>query len=126
MRVSISLLAAFALWLRLPPAAHACESAGPTPFGIDPAMQAVDKQPPALGTVSVVRIQRGKGPQWEGCSYGAGSCDGAGYIVLGGAATDDMTEANRIGYRFTLVQGTPPTRFAVPPPNVLPGVFDGR
>jgi len=126
MRVFISFLTAFTIWVRLPPASHACDSAGPTPFAVDPALQGIDQQPPALGVVSVVRVQRGKGPQWEGCSYGAGSCDGAGYIVLGGAATDDMTEVDRIGYRFTLVEGTPPSRFTVPPPTFLPTVFDGQ
>jgi hypothetical protein len=90
--------------------ARACSFLGPTPYQIDASMQATDQVAPTLQPLSVTRLQRGM--KTEGCMSGS-SCDGSGSLAIGGAATDDVTPANGIGYRFTLEAGALPPSFSI-------------
>jgi len=101
-----SRLAAAALY---PAAARACSVRGPSPYMVDPSMQATDQVPPTLPPLSVASLQRGKAQ--EGCS--SNSCEGVGTLAIAGAATDDITPDYGIGYRFSLVAGALPPYFSI-------------
>jgi len=94
-----------------PTPARACSFAGPTPYVVDPSMQATDQVAPTLPPLSVARLQRGK--ETEGCSS-VNSCDGIGTLAIAGVATDDVTPATGIGYRFSVVAGALPPGFSLP------------
>ena len=94
----------------IPAPARACSFAGPTPYVVDAAMQATDHVAPTLAPLTVTRLQRGA--KTEGCMSGS-SCDGFGSLAIRAAATDDVTPATGIGYRFTLVDGTLPPSFSI-------------
>jgi hypothetical protein len=89
--------------------ARACSFSGPAPYVIDASMQATDHVPPTLPPLSVASLQRGKAN--EGCSVN--SCAGIASLAIAGAATDDVTPAAGIGYRFSLVDGALPMSFAI-------------
>ena len=93
-----------------PTPARACSFAGPTPYVVDPSMQATDQVAPTLPPLSVARLQRGKAT--EGCSVN--SCDGMGTLAIAGVATDDVSPATGIGYRFSVVAGALPPGFSLP------------
>jgi MYXO-CTERM domain-containing protein len=101
--------ASFAGVVGRPAPARACSFAGPAPYMIDASMQATDHVAPTLPPLSVARLQRGKAN--EGCSVD--SCAGIGSLAIGGAATDDVTAAEDIGYRFSVVDGALPMSFAI-------------
>lgn len=59
------------------------------------------------GLTATYRIDR---PSGDGSSLGcATSCGPFQFIVLELSAVDDMTPANRIGYKFAIVGGQPPS-----------------
>jgi hypothetical protein len=87
--------------LVLPDRAHACEPALPALHTIDPAQVGVDQTPPQLLEPTVAELQTYDHGS-NGCTPKCGSDHGARLINLG---TDDMTPADRIGYRVTLVAG---------------------
>jgi MYXO-CTERM domain-containing protein len=91
-----------------PGRARACSLAGPTPHAIDPTMVGVDQTPPNLPQPTVVKINRHDG---TGCR-GGDSCGDFVSVEITNLATDDLTPADKIGYRFTVVAGsgfTPPS-----------------
>lgn len=91
-----------------PSRTHACSFAGPTPHTIDPAMVGVDQTPPNLPQPTVAKISRHDG---TGC-MGGDSCGDFVSVEITNLATDDMTPADKIGYRFAVVAGsgfTPPS-----------------
>jgi MYXO-CTERM domain-containing protein len=90
--------------------ARACSFAGPGPYVVDASMQATDHGAPTLGTITVARLRRGA--KTGGCMEG-NSCDGIGSLTLAGAASDDVTPATDIGYRFSLVAGALPPSFSI-------------
>jgi hypothetical protein len=92
-----------------PAPARACSLLGPGPYVIDPSMQATDHVAPTLPPLSVARLQRGSAS--EGCSHN--TCEGVGVLAIGGAATDDVTPAEGIGYRFSVVAGALPPSFLI-------------
>jgi len=85
--------------------ARACSFAGPGPYVIDTSMQATDHVAPTLGPITVARLQRGA--KTGGCQ-GGNSCDGFASLTLAVTASDDVTPATDIGYRFSLVAGALP------------------
>jgi hypothetical protein len=93
-----------------PRRAHACSFPSPTLHTTDSAMVAVDQTPPVLPQPVVSDIGRGDG---EGC-ISSSKCPASGLVTLTNLATDDMTAAAEIGYRFTVVGGTPPPGFWQP------------
>ena len=93
-----------------PTPARACSFAGPTPYVVDPSMQATDQVAPTLPPLSVGRLQRGKA--MEACS--GNSCEGMGALAIAGVATDDVTPETGIGYRFSVVAGALPPGFRLP------------
>jgi len=102
--------AASALPLCAPAPARACSAAGPTPFVVDPSLQATDHVAPTLSPLSVAGLHRGKA--MGACS--GSSCDGMGSLGIAGTATDDVSVAGSIGYRFAVVTGTLPAGFTLP------------
>jgi hypothetical protein len=90
--------------------ARACSFVGPGPYVVDASMQATDQVAPTLEPITVARLQRGV--KTGGCMSGS-SCDGTGSLVLSGAASDDVTPATDIGYRFSLVAGALPPSFSI-------------
>jgi hypothetical protein len=90
--------------------ARACSFLGPTPYEVDTSMQATDHVAPTLPPLTVTRLRRGA--KTEGC-MSANSCDGSGSLAIGSAATDDVTPATGLGYRFMLIAGTLPRAFSI-------------
>jgi hypothetical protein len=109
-------------------AARACSVAGPTPLQVDPAAKATDTQPPTLTVAALSAVQRGQAPQSSGCgSSTASSCDDLGAIRIAVDGTDDMTMPIELGFRASLVGGTPPTGLSIPEGPVLSaGTFGGN
>ena len=97
--------------------ARACSLAGPTPHVIDPSMQATDQAPPTLPPLPSARVTRGK--PTVGCGSRS-TCDDIGTIGIAVDATDDVTPAERIGYRLTLESGQPPSALILPTDAVEP------
>jgi hypothetical protein len=107
-----------------PAPAHACSFAGPVPYAVDSSMQATDHVAPTLPPLTVAQLHRGE--KTTGCTS-VNSCDDIGSLAIAGAATDDVTAANDIGYRFSLVEGALPPSFSIlldQPSQVL--VSDGQ
>jgi len=104
--------AAGALPLCAPAPARACSIAAPTAHVVDPAMQATDQMSPALSPIPGPVIGRGFAP--GGCSGSSSSCDDIGVIQIQPKATDDMTPAEKIGFRVTLAAGTLPSGLTLP------------
>jgi hypothetical protein len=76
---------------------------------IDPAEQGVDTRAPDRVVAEVGRIVRGR------AGYVA-ACDHLGTIEVELVHfQDDRTPVEKLGYRVTLLDGTPPERFQVPP-----------
>ena len=99
---------------------HPCAS----PDG-DPQAQATDGSPPSAPLVTVQSIQRGKGPEYQGCSQSASSCDDLGRIILQVSATDDQTEVASLGYRIELASGSLPSGLSLPATAVRPATSSG-
>jgi hypothetical protein len=91
--------------------ARACDPVGDFPHTVDPVMQATDQTPPTLPAIPEPTIHYGADDS-SGC--GATKCGDATYIGIAAVATDDITAANHIGYRLSLVDG------ALPPNTTLP------
>jgi hypothetical protein len=104
--------AAGALPLCAPAPARACSIAAPITHVVDPAMQATDQMAPTLMSIPTPTIGRGFAP--GGCSGSSSSCDDIGVIQIQVKATDDMTPAERIGFRITLAGGTLPAGLTLP------------
>jgi hypothetical protein len=79
--------------------AHACSFLGPTPHVIDATMIGVDRTPPILPQPTVATINRHDG---TGC-MSADSCGDFVSVKITNLASDDMTPADKIGYRLTVV-----------------------
>src|SRR5688500_1747908 len=69
-----------------------------------------DVTPPAAPTVVLQGIERGSG----GACSESSSCDDIGSVSLGVSATDDVSGAETIGFRVTVVEGELPAG-ALPP-----------
>ena len=93
-----------------PGRARACSPIGSTTHVTDPAMVGVDQTPPVLAQPVVSDIGRGEG---EGC-ISSSKCRNFGSVTLTNLATDDMTAAEEIGYRVTVVGGAAPPGFWQP------------
>ncbi len=104
-RSSIGLLVALAVGALAARPARAC-SFGDTPHTLDPEAQASDHVAPTLASPTLVRITRGQGS--SGCGGSGSSCDDIGSIGVSVPATDDATPAAQIGFRLSVVGGTPP------------------
>ena len=104
--------AASALSLCAPAPARACSIAGPPIHVVDPAMQATDQTAPTLAPLDAPTVARGFAP--GGCSRSSSSCDDIGIIQVFPKAMDDMTAADRIGYRLTLAAGVLPSGLTLP------------
>jgi hypothetical protein len=73
-----------------------------------------------------VSIVRGVGPQCIGPSCSSTSCDGLGRIELSlGAASDDVSAAENIGYRLRVVEGALPDGLAIDETRRADGIADG-
>lgn len=88
-------------------AAHAC-SFGQNVHTLDPAEQAMDTQPPSTPVVGNLKIERGRGPQMQGCGSAVTSCDDIGTVSFTASATDDRTAAAMLGYRLAITRGQAP------------------
>src|SRR5262245_33675167 len=97
--VSLVLAAPF-----FPGRARACSLAHPEQFAVDPAQVGVDQTPPQLAQPIVSDVQKLE-PLGGGCQP---KCGWEHSAKLTNLATDDMTAADRIGYRVTLVSGPAP------------------
>lgn len=97
-------------------AADACSFPGPIEHEIDPAEQAIDKEPPARTETVGVSVRRGKGPEGSGCGgQGSSSCDDIGSIALiPTPPSDDRTPPNELGYRLRFVGGRLPDGLRIP------------
>ncbi|HEY7375107.1 MAG TPA: hypothetical protein VIF57_23295 [Polyangia bacterium] len=94
--------------------ARACSIAGPSPYVVDASLQATDHVAPTLGSVTVARLQRGASTGGcDGSGTSGGTCDGLGSLALAVPASDDVTPATDIGYRFSLVDGALPPSFTI-------------
>jgi len=104
-----------------PTSARACDFAGPTAHTIDPALQATDHVPPVWPSPPRAQgVQRGRGPQQNGCGGTASSCDDIGIITITTGATDDTTAPGRVGYRLSQASGALPAGLSLPPDAVEP------
>ena len=92
-------------WRRCAPTRAPAASRGPTPYVVDPSMQATDQTPPTLPPSRTRSVTRGKGPEQEGCSQSAPAATTSAPSTIAAAATDDVTVPRRIGYRFTFASG---------------------
>jgi MYXO-CTERM domain-containing protein len=91
----------------MPAPARACSTIGPTPYEIDPSLQAADNVPPTLPPLSVAHLHRGKA---HGACSGS-TCDGLASLGIAGAATDDVARPEGVGYRMSVVAGALPANF---------------
>jgi hypothetical protein len=89
--------------------ARACSLLGPSPYVVDASMQATDHVAPTLGPLSVAQLRRGTAMG----ACGGSSCDGIGSVALTVVASDDVTPATTLGYRFSLAAGALPTAFVI-------------
>ncbi len=90
--------------------AGACSWAGLPPFELDPKEEAVDVTPPSAIGSTTYSVERGRGPQKDGCGTSGSSCDDVGVITLHlGEATDDRTPDASLGYRVEVVSGKAPS-----------------
>jgi len=105
--------------------AHACKLASNPVHSTDAQAQATDGSPPSAPVVTVQSIQRGKGPEYQGCSQSASSCDALGRIILQVSATDDQTEVASLGYRIELASGSLPSGLSLPATAVRPATGSG-
>jgi hypothetical protein len=99
--------------------ARACEPVGEFTHTIDPSMQASDQTPPALPAIPAPVIH------FADMSFADNGCGGAkcgdvNHIEIAAVATDDMTTPNRIGYRFSLVDGALPANVVLPTTAIEP------
>jgi len=85
-----------------PGRARACEPNVPSRHTIDPAQVGVDQTPPQLAQPNVGELHNND--VGGGC-VGANKCGWDHSATLTIFATDDMTPADHIGYRVTLVAG---------------------
>ena len=99
-----------------PKPARACDVAGPIPHTIDAAMVGVDVTPPTLPQPTVTKINHHDG---TGC-LSKDSCGDFVSVEITHLASDDMTPAEKIGYRMTVVAGS---GFTPPSGDVRPGVI---
>jgi hypothetical protein len=106
----LSLLVTAVLVAALRADARACSVAGPTPYVVDASMQATDHVAPTLEPLSIASLQRGTA---TGGACSGSSCDGMGSLALTIAASDDVTPANNLGYRFSLAAGALPASFFI-------------
>jgi hypothetical protein len=109
---SILIAAAPLASLVVPGPARACEPIGEIAHTVIASMQATDQTPPTLPALPPAEVHRSDGSNQGGC--GASSCRDVGIISIAALATDDMTQRERIGYRFTLESGTLPASLALP------------
>jgi len=93
-----------------PGRADACSRIGPVPHVIDDALVGVDRTPPTLPKPVVAQVSRHDG---TGCTS-SDSCGDFSAANITNLATDDMTVANRMGYRFAVVAGTLPAGLDLP------------
>jgi hypothetical protein len=103
----------------------ACEFGGNRPHTVEPQAHAADASPPTAPIVTIQSIRRGKGPERQGCSQTASSCDDLGMIILQVSATDDQTETASLGYRIELVSGSLPSDLSLPETAVRPATSEG-
>jgi hypothetical protein len=99
----------------VPVPARACKLIPNSLHTIDPAMQEVDTQPPTLAPIDTVEVNRGQEVESDGCLFSTPCGESRGSIRFAATATDDMTSADRIGYRLSIVTGAPPAGFVTPP-----------
>lgn len=110
----------FALFLLAPifvsRPAEACSFPGPVEHEIDPAEQAIDKEPPGRVETVGVSVTRGKGPEGSGCTRrGSSSCDDIGWITLIPAPpSDNRTPKEELGYRLRFIGGRLPDGLRIP------------
>jgi hypothetical protein len=114
-------MVALLTWSARAAVALACSSPDTPAFEIvaDPG----DVVPPEPPRVEVLRVKRGKGPEREGCSQSATSCDGTGYVDLSVA---DHVEGGGLGYVLEIRGDSPDelaryTQHPIQPPPFLPG-----
>ncbi len=120
-RPTVFFLASLLGALLHPTSVRACSFAGPTAHTIDPALQASDHVPPVWPSPPRAQVvQRGRGPQQNGCGGSASSCDDFGIITITTLATDDTTAPGRVGYRLSLAGGALPAGLSLPPDAVEP------
>jgi MYXO-CTERM domain-containing protein len=97
--------------------ARACDPVGDFPHTVDPSMQAADQTPPSLPAIPAPTVHYGADDS-SGC--GGAKCGDATYIGIAALATDDMTAADHIGYRLSLVDGTLPANTTLPTTAIDP------
>jgi hypothetical protein len=92
-----------------------CYTQEPVPHVIDAALRESDHVPPTVPQVGFNSVGRGhRSPGAEGCGGGEPGCDAYGAVHVELAATDDVSPQDKIGYRFTVASGTPPTGLVFP------------
>lgn len=72
--------------------------------------------PPEKPVIALARITRGSGPVVIDGRLTSSDCAGMGSIVIRVASADDMTPIRKLGYRFSVVGGSPPAGFFFPKP----------
>jgi hypothetical protein len=98
-------------------AAPACSFMPPTALELDP--QSSDTTPPSAPVAKVESIRRGKGPEMDGCSQSASSCDDLGAIDIALTATDDQVALDKMGFQVEVTAGNPPAGLMLPDGPVL-------
>lgn len=96
--------------------AEACRAPGLIEHEIDPAEQAIDKEPPGRVETVGVSVHRGKGPEGSGCNRrGSTSCDDIGSIALiPTPPSDNRTPKEELGYRVRFIGGRVPDGLHIP------------
>jgi len=121
MNRTLSLLAVAGLVAAPGGDAHACKLLGPIAHVVDPSLQETDHTPPTLpAVIPPAQIDYGDSSQ-DGC---ASDCENIASIRIPAVATDDMTAAGRIGYRFTAAAGELPPGLTLPDTAVEPNASD--
>jgi uncharacterized protein (TIGR03382 family) len=85
-----------------------------------------DTVAPTAATEEGVSIVRGVGPQCVGPACSSSSCDDLGRIELSlGAASDDVSAAENIGYRLRVIEGALPDGLTVDETRRADSLADG-
>jgi len=97
--------------------ARACDPVTPWTHMLDTTMQATDHTPPTLPATPAPQIHFEEDSATDGC---AGKCGDGNWVGIPAVATDDQTEAGRIGYRLSLASGTIPQDMSLPVTDIEP------
>jgi hypothetical protein len=110
---AIAVLLAALTWDRL----FACSPRIVVPHLLDPEEQKVDRNPPVVPELRVLKVVRGHDPITQhGDSYTIDTCADKAVIFVGFTAppSDDRTPVDKLGVSWRILRGTPPAGLREP------------